>query len=95
LGFDGFDSRPGCPVECVGYDARASTHGAAELSELQNCAPTLLDLVLQRDFASVANELRDKSALDEEECFIDATFVMAMVDRKSEQQNAKKARKSR
>jgi hypothetical protein len=25
----------------------------------------------------VANELRDKGALDEEECFIDATFVMA------------------
>jgi len=24
----------------------------------------------------VANELRDKGALDEEECFIDATFVM-------------------
>jgi hypothetical protein len=25
----------------------------------------------------VANELRDKGALDEEECFTDATFVMA------------------
>jgi hypothetical protein len=25
----------------------------------------------------LANELRDKGALDEEECFIDATFVMA------------------
>jgi len=25
----------------------------------------------------VANELRDKGALDEDECFIDATFVMA------------------
>src|SRR5262249_20469756 len=25
----------------------------------------------------VANELRDRGALDEEECFIDATFVMA------------------
>jgi len=25
----------------------------------------------------IANELRDKGALDEEECFIDATFVMA------------------
>jgi hypothetical protein len=25
----------------------------------------------------VANDLRDKGALDEEECFIDATFVMA------------------
>jgi hypothetical protein len=26
---------------------------------------------------NVANELRDKGGLDEEECFIDATFVMA------------------
>jgi hypothetical protein len=25
----------------------------------------------------VANELRERGALDEEECFIDATFVMA------------------
>jgi hypothetical protein len=28
-------------------------HAAAKLSELQNCASTLPDLVLQRDFASV------------------------------------------
>jgi hypothetical protein len=27
----------------------------------------------------VANELRDRGALDEEECFIDATFAMAKV----------------
>ena len=56
-------------------------HAAAKLSELQNCASTLSNLVLQRDFrrvlTDVANELRDKGALDEEECFIDATFVMA------------------
>jgi hypothetical protein len=57
-------------------------HAAAKLSELQNCASTLSSLVLQRDFAwgfetDVANELRDKGALDEEECFIDATFIMA------------------
>jgi hypothetical protein len=26
---------------------------------------------------NLANELRDKGALDEAECFIDATFVMA------------------
>ena len=36
-------------------------HACAKLSELQNGAI----------------ELRDKGALDEEECFIDATFVMA------------------
>jgi transposase len=33
--------------------------------------------VLRRVLTDVANELRDKGALDEEECFIDATFVMA------------------
>src|SRR6476646_6624768 len=59
----------------------AMAHAAAKLSELQNCASTLSNLVLQRDFASgftdVANELRENGALDEEECFIDATFVMA------------------
>ena len=35
------------------------------------------DEVLRRVLADVANELRDRGALDEEECFIDATFVMA------------------
>src|SRR5262245_29921473 len=29
-----------------------------------------------RVLTDVANELRDRGALDEEECFIDATFVM-------------------
>src|ERR1700733_8277516 len=52
----------------------AMAHAAAKLSELQNCASTLSNLVLPRDFA---NELRENGALDEEECFIDATFVMA------------------
>ena len=37
------------------------------------CCNEILRLVL----TDVANELRDKGALDEEECFIDATFVMA------------------
>ena len=35
------------------------------------------DCILRRVLTDVANELRDKGALDEEECFIDATFVMA------------------
>src|SRR5262245_48879422 len=35
------------------------------------------DEVLRRVLMHVANELRDKGALDEAECFIDATFVMA------------------
>jgi hypothetical protein len=33
--------------------------------------------VLRRVLTDVANQLRDRDALDEEECFIDATFVMA------------------
>ena len=37
------------------------------------CCPEILRLVL----TDVANELRENGALDEEECFIDATFVMA------------------
>ena len=36
------------------------------------CCNEILRLVL-----TVANELRENGALDEEECFIDATFVMA------------------
>src|SRR6266536_962193 len=35
------------------------------------------DEILRRVLTDVANELRDRGALDEEECFIDATFVMA------------------
>ena len=35
--------------------------------------------VLRRVLTDVANELRDKGVLDEEESFIDATFVMAKV----------------
>jgi transposase len=35
------------------------------------------DEILRRVLTDVANELRDRGVLDEEECFIDATFVMA------------------
>src|SRR5262245_5908648 len=61
---------------------RAMAHAAAELPELQNCASAISDLVpldevLRRVLTDVANELRDRGALNEEECFIDATFVMA------------------
>src|SRR3954463_16191261 len=35
------------------------------------------DEILRRGRSGVANELRDRGVLDEEECFIDATFVMA------------------
>ena len=33
--------------------------------------------ILRQVLTDIANELRDRGALDEEECFIDATFVMA------------------
>ena len=33
--------------------------------------------ILRLVLTDVANELRENGALDEEECFIDATFVMA------------------
>src|SRR5262245_16376295 len=51
------------------------------------------DEILRRALTEAANELRDRGALDEEECFIDATFgqrvarqrsgmkIMAIVDR--------------
>ena len=35
------------------------------------------DEILRRILTDVANDLRDRGVLDEEECFIDATFVMA------------------
>src|SRR5262245_22320895 len=35
------------------------------------------DEVLRRVLTDVAKELRDNGALDEEECFVDATFVIA------------------
>jgi hypothetical protein len=49
---------------------------ATELPELQNCASAFSDLrdkVLRRVLTDVANELRDRGALNEEQCFIDAT----------------------
>jgi len=35
--------------------------------------------VLRRVLTDIANELRGRGLLDEEECFIDATFAMAKV----------------
>ena len=54
-------------------------HAPAVLSELQNGSSPLSDLVqgLRGILMDIANELREHSGLDEEECFIDATFVMA------------------
>src|SRR5262245_17395409 len=56
-------------------------YAAAKLSQLQNGTSALSgrcrDEILRRLLTDVANELRDKGALDKEECFIDATFVMA------------------
>ena len=59
----------------------AMAHAAAKLSELQTVHRRFqtwcCNEILRRVLTDVANEFRDKGALDEEECFIDATFVMA------------------
>ena len=48
--------------------------------------------VLRGILTDVANELRDRGAIDEEECFIDATFAMAKGDApRSALQGAEKA----
>ena len=72
-------------------------HAAAKLSELQNCASTLSNLVLQRDLASsfnrLTNEFATKARWMKKRCFIDATFVMAkrVAGQKSDQRSAEKA----
>ena len=48
--------------------------------------------VLRQVLTDVANELRDKGVLDEEESFIDATFAMAKGEaRRSVQPSVEKA----
>ena len=61
---------------------RNGTATAAKLSELRNCASRRFQTwccrkILRLVLTDVANELRENGALDEEDCFIDATFVMA------------------
>jgi hypothetical protein len=55
-------------------------YAAAKLSQLQNGTSALSGLcrdeILRRLLTDVANELRDRGALDEEECFIDTAFVI-------------------
>src|SRR5262249_26443252 len=73
------DPDPTCFRSCI-VDTqhwRAVAHAAAKLSELQIRSSALSNEVLRRVLMDVANELRDKGALNEAECFIDATFVMA------------------
>src|SRR3989440_945540 len=59
----------------------AMAHAAAELTNYKTVHRRFQtwcrDEVLRRVLTDVANELRDRGALNEEECFIDATFVMA------------------
>src|SRR6516162_8091630 len=55
-------------------------HAAAVLSELQNGArfqTWCQSEILRRVLTDIANELRARGVLDEEESFIDATFAMA------------------
>jgi hypothetical protein len=71
-------------------------YAAAKLSQLQNGTSALSGLgrdeILRRLLTDVANELRDGGALDGEECFIDATFVMAKGGgQRLGQRNAEKA----
>ena len=42
------------------------------------------DETLRRILTDVANDLRDRGVLDEEECFIDATFVMGQGRRRGD-----------
>src|SRR5215831_3225432 len=73
------DPDPTCFRSCIvdTQHLRAVAHAAAKLSELQIRSSALSNEVLRRVLMDVANELRDKGALDEAECFSDATFVMA------------------
>src|SRR5262245_38369023 len=77
------DPDPTCFRSCIvdTQNRRAVAYAAAKLSELQIRLSALQtwcrDEVLRRVLMDVANELRDKGALGEAECFIDATFVMA------------------
>ena len=48
--------------------------------------------VLRGVLMDIANELRERGVLDEEECFIDATFVMAKAEApRSDRPSAEKA----
>src|SRR5215472_9579897 len=59
----------------------AMAHAAAKLSELQNCASPLSNLVLQRDIASSFNGRCQRASRQRRagrrRMLIDATFVMA------------------
>ena len=83
------DDRPGrkpvqrpCLRRCCGFSTPVRSgiccRKAIRTTKLSS---TFSDLVLRRDFASGIDRRRQRAsrrgALDEEECFIDATFVMA------------------
>jgi hypothetical protein len=65
----------------ISQHGRAVAHAAAVLPDYKTVHRRFQSLcrsdVLRRILMDVANELRERGALDEEECFIDATFVMA------------------
>src|ERR1044071_8201063 len=77
------DPDPMCFRSCIvdTQHRRAVAHAAAKRSKLPIRSSALSNLVPAMKFCGVlmdiANELRDEGALDEAECFIDATFVMA------------------
>src|SRR6516225_9833524 len=73
----GADAAHACGSAVDSQHRRAMAHAAAELSALQNGASALSDGCSNEARrcvpTDIANELRDKGALDEEERFIDAT----------------------
>src|SRR5215831_14017975 len=77
------DPDPTCFRSCIvdSQHWRAVAHAAAKYPNYKSVHRRFQtwcrDEVLRRVLMDVANELRDKGALDEAECFIDATFVMA------------------
>src|SRR5262245_4976170 len=85
------DGRPGCrpiPTRRSLEASLAILHTGAQWHMLPQSYPNYKSVhrrfqtwcsneVLRRVLTDVANELRDEGALDEAECFIDATFVMA------------------
>ena len=67
---------------CCGYSTRAR-NGTCCRSVIRTTKPYIAafragaERDLRRALMDIANELRERGALDEEECFIDATFAMA------------------
>jgi threonine dehydrogenase-like Zn-dependent dehydrogenase len=67
--------RPGRPL--VPKDVPKPKPGPGQVSIRVAACGVCRTEVLRQVLTDIANELRDRGVLDEEECFIDATFAMA------------------